>query len=185
MSYHVFMINIRIAKKQGSTMKRNYALGARIKASMKASGFATAKEFCEKYDVPYLTFAQHTQGRRHPTSDFLKLYSKAFGVAATWLETGEGHPMGNHKQSKNKKVKGALEYEMNKLQTDATLNPELLTAILEEVIKLKVKYHLSEKKCAHIATNLYIQIIKITHEKILQKNMVSTFIKTYGVALES
>jgi transcriptional regulator with XRE-family HTH domain len=166
-------------------MKRNYAFGARIKASMKAAGFATAKEFCEKFNVPYLTFAQHTQGRRHPTSEFLKLYSKSFGVTEQWLETGEGHPLPNSKQSKNKKIEDALEHEINKIQTDVLLSPELLMTILEEVIKLKVKYQLSEKKCAYIATNLYTQIIKTTREKSLQKNMVSTFIKTYEAALES
>ncbi|PIZ05173.1 MAG: hypothetical protein COY58_00535 [Gammaproteobacteria bacterium CG_4_10_14_0_8_um_filter_38_16] len=165
-------------------MKRNYALGARIKASMKAAGFATAKEFCEKFNVPYLTFAQHTQGRRHPTSDFLKLYSKAFGVTSAWIETGEGSPLSNRKQTKNKQIKTALKHEMNKIQTDVMLNPELLTKILEEVIKLKIKYKLGEKKCADITVNLYTQIIKISSEKMLQKNMVSTFIKTYEATLK-
>lgn len=166
-------------------MKRNYALGARIKASMKAAGFATAKEFCEKFNVPYLTFAQHTQGRRHPTPDFLKLYGKAFGVTAIWLETGEGSPLSSQKQTKNKKIEAALEHEINKIQTDVMLNPDLLTKILEEVIKLKIKYELSEKKCADITANLYTQIIKTTGEKTLQKNMVSTFIKTYESTLEN
>lgn len=166
-------------------MKRDHALGARIKASMKAAGFTTAREFCEKFNVPYLTFAQHIQGRRHPTPNFLKLYSKAFAVTAQWLETGEGHPLTNHKQSKNKKIEEAFNHEINKFQTDLMLNPELLTAILEEVIKLKIKYRLNEKKCAYIVTNLYTQIIKMTHEKSLQKNMVSAFIKTYEVTLES
>ena len=166
-------------------MKRNYAFGARIKASMKAAGFATAKEFCEKFNIPYLTFAQHIQGRRHPTPDLLKLYSKSFGVTEQWLETGEGHPLSNDQQSENKKIEDALEHEINKIQTDAILSPELLTSILEEVIRLKVKYQLSEKKCAYITTNLYTQIIKTTSEKGLQKNMVSTFIKTYEVALKN
>src|SRR3990167_782285 len=165
-------------------MKRDYALGARIKAAMKAAGFATAKEFCEKYHVPYLTFAQHIQGRRLPAPNFLKLYCKSFGVTAQWLETGEGNPMTHNKGSRNKKIEDAFAHEINKCQTDLILNPELLTAILEEVIKLKIKYKLNEKKCASIATNLYAQIIKTTHEKSLQKNMVSTFIKTYKSTLE-
>lgn len=165
-------------------MKRNYALGARIKASMKAAGFATAKEFCEKFDVPYLTFAQHVQGRRHPTADFLKLYSKAFGVTGSWLETGEGSPLSTQRQAKSKKIETALEHEINKIQTDVMLNADLLTKILEEVIKLKTKYKISEKKCADITTNLYTQIIKTTSEQVLQKNMVSTFIKTYEATLQ-
>src|SRR3989338_877800 len=99
-------------------MKRDYALGARIKAAMKAAGFATAGEFCKKHNVPYLTFAQHIQGRRNPAPDFLKLYSKTFGVKAQWIETGEGHPLNNHKQSKNKKIKEVFSHEMNKFQTD-------------------------------------------------------------------
>lgn len=165
-------------------MKRNYALGARIKAAMKAAGFATAREFCEKFNVPYLTFAQHTQGRRHPTPDFLKLYSKAFGVAGSWIETGEGSPLSTQKQTKHKKIETALEHEVNKIQTDVIINSELLTKILEEVIKLKIKYKLNEKKCADITTNLYTEIIKTSSEKVLQKNMVATFIKTYESTLE-
>lgn len=163
---------------------RNHALGARIKAAMKASGFKTAKEFCEKYNVPYLTFAQHMQGRRNPTPNFLKTYSKAFGITIGWLETGEGSPLpqSNLMGSKKKeKIKEVFETEMNKFQfqTNLMINIELLTYILEEVIKLKDKYHLSEKKCANISANLYAQIIKTTPETTLQKNMVSAFIKTY------
>lgn len=165
-------------------MKRDYALGARIKAAMKAAGFTTARQFCEKHHVPYLTFAQHIQGRRLPAPNFLKLYSKSFGVTEQWLETGEGHPMSRSKGSKNKKIENTFEQEMRKCQTDLMLNSELLTAILEAVITLKIKYKLNEKKCASIATNLYTQIIKTTNEKSLQKNMVATFIKTYGATLE-
>ncbi|MDP1574335.1 MAG: helix-turn-helix transcriptional regulator [Coxiellaceae bacterium] len=166
-------------------MKKDYALGARIKAAMKAAGFATAKEFCEKYSIPYLTFAQHVRGRRTPTTSFLQLYSKSFGVTEKWLVTGEGHPTANHKGSKNKKIEDAFAHEISKYQTDLMLNSELLTTILEEVIKLKLKYKLDEKKCADIATNLYTQIIKTSNEKSLQKNMVSTFIKTYEATLNS
>lgn len=165
-------------------MKRDYALGARIKAAMKAAGFATAREFCEKHHVPYLTFAQHIQGRRLPAPNFLKLYSKSFGVTEQWLEAGEGHPMSRSKGSKNKKIEDTFANEINKCQADLILNAELLTAILEEAIKLKLKYKLTEKKCASIATNLYTQVMKTTHEKSLQKNMVSAFIKTYEITLK-
>lgn len=165
-------------------MKKDYALGARIKAAMKAAGFATAKEFCEKHNIPYLTFAQHVQGRRMPTTDFLKLYSKSFGVTTQWLQSGEGHPITHNKRSKNKKIKDAFAHEISKHQTELLLNSALLTTILEAVIKLKLKYTLNEKKCADITTNLYTQIIKTTDEKSLQKNMVSTFIKTYEATLQ-
>jgi len=53
------------------------------------------------------------------------------------------------------------------------------------VIKLKINYQFSEKKCANIAASLYTQITKTTQEKALQKNRVLAFIKTYEAALKN
>ncbi len=170
--------------------QRDRALGARIKAAMKAAGYKTAREFCEKLNIPYLTFAQHTQGRRNPTDAFLKKYSKTFGVTVTWLKTGEGNPLlhtGSEKKEKRNKIKTALQNEINKsqFQIEHMINVELLSTILVAVAKLKKKYPLNEKKCANITANLYAQVIQTTTEKDLQKKMVLAFIKTYEATLKT
>lgn len=164
-------------------MKRNQALGARIKAAMKAAGFKTAKEFCEKYDIPYLTFAQHTQGRRHPTSDFLKLYSEAFGVTAHWIETGEGSPLSN--QKKAKQVLKLSQKEIDKrLQINQLLHTALDTELLTEIIKqLLVENNIMKAKDAELIAKgtafIYNDITTLKEEQETKFKMAKIAAQTF------
>ncbi len=164
---------------------RDYELGSRIKAAMQAAGYKTAKSFAEKFNIPYLTVAQHLQGRRTPNEEFLKLYSKKFGVTMQWLETGEGNPLSNKNSQHKEKLETAFKTELDKrkLDIDAGIDVNLLTIILEEIAKIRKKYSLTEKKCAVITANLYSQVFKTTQEVELQKNMVVAFVKTYSSSL--
>ncbi len=168
------------------TMKRDHALGARIKAAMKAAGFKTAKEFCEKYDIPYLTFAQHTQGRRHPTSDFLKLYSEAFGVTIQWLETGEGNPLSTAKKSaKTTKLLKLSSEEIDKrLQIDqhlhAALDIEILTEIVKQLLvqnnRIKAK---DAEPIAKATAFIYNDIATLKEDQETKIKMVKVAVKTF------
>jgi len=167
-------------------MKKNHALGARIKAAMKAARFKTAKEFCKKYHIPYLTFAQHTQGRRHPTQDFLTLYSKAFGVTIQWLETGEGNPLLNAKQSaKTAKVLKLSAEEINKrLQIDQLLHSALDTELLTEIIKqLLVENNRIKVKKAEMTAKatafIYNDIATLQESQETKIKMIQIAVKTF------
>lgn len=164
-------------------MKRNYALGARIKAAMKAAGFKTAREFCEKYNIPYLTFAQHTQGRRHPTPNFLKLYSKTFGITTHWIETGEGSPLSN--QKKAKQVLKLSQNEIDKrLKIDAflqtTLDIALLTKILEQLLGTQFKIKAKEsEKLAKATSYIYNDISNMDEDPATKEKLVKVAVNTF------
>jgi len=167
-------------------MKRDHALGARIKAAMKAAGFKTAKEFCEKYDIPYLTFAQHTQGRRHPNHEFLTLYSKAFGVTGQWLETGEGNPLASAKKSaKSEKIIKLSSTEIDKrLQINQLLHTALDTELLTEIIKqLLVENNRIKAKEAELIAKatafIYNDIATLPEDNETKIKMVKVAVKTF------
>ena len=152
---------------------------------MKSAGYKSAKEFSEKYTIPYLTFSQHAQGRRHPPDATLKLYSKAFKVSFLWLKTGEGNPLEpsaptKKNQEKESFIEKTLAADLHKLQI---VNTELLTYILEEVSKLKSKHKITEKKCALIAAHLYNEAVKASEKKESQNDIIRAAIKTYEVTL--
>ncbi|MCW5588111.1 MAG: hypothetical protein KIT27_00475 [Legionellales bacterium] len=166
-------------------MKRDHALGARIKAAMKAAGFKTAKEFCEQYDIPYLTFAQHTQGRRHPTSDFLKLYSEAFGVTAHWIETGEGSPLSKANQKKTKEILKLSEKEIDKrLKINELLQTALDTSLLSKILQqlFSKKFQLKSKdaeKLAKAAAYIYSDISSMDEDQSTKEKLVQVAVNTF------
>lgn len=167
-------------------MKRDYALGARIKASMKAAGFNTAKEFCEQYQVPYLTLAQHIQGRRHPATEFLEKYSKAFGVSPEWLETGEGNPFMTAKKASKDLQQSAQALMDKQLEINSRLHTALDIPLLTEIIqKLLIDSHsIKAKEAEHLAkavSCIYNDIISLPEDQEIKIKMagvaVSTFIR--------
>ncbi len=167
-------------------MKKNHALGARIKAAMKAARFKTAKEFCEQYSIPYLTFAQHTQGRRHPTQDFLKLYSKAFGVTIQWLKTGEGNPLSTAKPfAKTTKILKLSAEEINKrLQIDQLLHAALDTELLAEIVKqLLVQNNRVKAKEAELVAKatafIYNDIATLQESQEIKIKMIKIAVNTF------
>jgi transcriptional regulator with XRE-family HTH domain len=170
--------------------KRDYALGARIKTALKAAGYKTAKEFCEQHSIHYLTFSQHIQGRRKPTPEFLKLYSKLFRVNLDWLETGEGDPLstGRTSQSQKKQHEAMLKKEFTKLislSRSSEISVDLLSLLLEKVLPLIKKYKINEKKASGLIATMYTEITKTTNDKKLQLSMVPAFIKTYTKILDN
>lgn len=167
----------------------HYKLGARIKAAMQSAGYPNAKQFSEafsdQYDFPYLTISQYIQGRRRPPEKKLKILSELFNVNFSWLQTGEGDPLGSDRstkknQEKRDTIERTIEENLSKIQL---INLELLTTILEEVLKIKEKHHLSEKKCAALIANLYNEASKSTDKQLPQKNMIRAFIKIYETTL--
>jgi hypothetical protein len=166
--------------------KNDRALGARIKVAMKAVGFKTAKEFCEKHNIPYLTFAQHTQGRRHPSQDFLALYSKVFGVNTHWLETGTGNPLATSKKpTKSAKIIKLSSKEIDKrLQIDQLTYKALDTTILAEIFKCLFldKFSIKPKEAesmAKAAAFIYNDIVTLPEEQNTKIKMVQAAVRTF------
>lgn len=158
----------------------HYKLGARIKAAMKASGHQNAKEFAEKYNIPYPSLMQYLQGRREPNDEILMKLSKQFGVNFSWLKTGEGNALDLNKSTKKSQEKEiAIETILREnLKKTKIIDPDVLTMLFEEIFKLKKKHNLTEKKCASLAAHLYSEITEATDKKELQKSMVIAFINT-------
>lgn len=183
MSY--YLNNCQRSQEYNIMENRNYELGARIKAAMNAAGYKTAISFSKENDIPYLTFAQHLQGRRTPTEEFLKLYSKKFGVNIQWLSTGEGDPLSHKNAEQKHRLEKNFKTELDKrqLDMDSGIDVHLLVIIFEGVATLRKKYQLNEKKCAVISAKLYSQVFTTTQDKELQKKVVSAFIKTYAASL--
>lgn len=164
----------------------NYALGARLKAAMKAASYSSAKEFCETIKIPYLTFAQHAQGRRHPTAELLKLYSDALGVTVQWLETGEGNPLANRKQStKSAKIVKLTSSEINKrFRLEQLLHVALDTSLLKEIIKklLSAKFALDQKEAEKLAkaiSLIYNDISSMKEDDNTKQKMIQVAVNTF------
>ncbi len=165
-------------------MYRNYALGARIKAAMKATGFKTAKEFCEKHNIHYLTFAQHVQGRRQPNTEFLSLYANVFGVTSSWLETGEGNPFSHPKKTKQLLKISQTEIDkrlaMNKLMHNS-LDIELLTKILKQVLSacnIKTKTSRPEQ-LAKAISYIYSDISEMSDNNATKEKLIKVALNTF------
>lgn len=164
-------------------MKRNYALGARLKAAMKAAGFKTAKVFCEAYNIHYLTVAQHIQGRRHPSPEFLKLYSDAFGITTNWIETGKGNPFSNQKRTQQ--VLTLSEKEMDKrLKIDGLLqiivDQSLLSKILEQLFKKKFNLNTNDaKKFSKAASYIYSEIVNMDEDETSKDKFIEIAVNTF------
>lgn len=167
-------------------MKRHIALGARIKAAMKAAGFQTAKAFCKQYHIPYLTFAQHAQGRRYPSEDFLVIYRDAFGVSIDWLKTGEGNPLTT--QKKNAKTAKILKFSSKAIEKrlqigqllHASLDIELFTEILKRLLMENDKIKPKEAaRIAKAAAFIYNDIITLNENQATKIKMVKIAAKTF------
>ena len=166
-----------------------YKLGSRIKAAMQSAGYPNAKrfleEFAEEYNIPYITMTQYLQGRRRAPDEKLELFSKLFNVSFSWLQTGEGDPLASNSmtkknQEKRDSIERAFEENLSKIEV---INSELLTTLLEEILRIKEKYHLTEKKCATLITTLYNEVTKSTDKKLPQRNLIRTLIKMYEATL--
>lgn len=182
MSYNLLNINIYTAQ-GNNNMKRNYAIGARIKVAMKTAGYKTAKAFCEQHKIPYLTFAQHIQGRRHPTQSSLDRYSKLFGVSKHWLKTGEGNPLNNGDNSDNliqltsDEIDKRLQIdELTKTSLDTTLLSEILKEILIQGYNMKAKEANAVSKAT---TYIYNDIVNREESHETQQKLIAIAVKTF------
>ena len=66
----------------------------RLKIARIASGYKTAKEFTEKYNIPTSTYCQHEGAKRALSIENLLNYAELTNVDPAWLLTGEGNPCG-------------------------------------------------------------------------------------------
>lgn len=158
-------------------MNEQYRLPARLKAARKAAGYKTSRAFIDAHDIPPSTYSQHETGRRAPNDATLKEYSKLFNVNFEWLKTGEGSAFSSRT---NRQAKETLKEEMLDLHSQASnqsLNEELLTAIIEQLLKQPKKQ--SSAKIAKATAEIYQDIVSSESETDIQIKMVTTAVKAF------
>lgn len=167
----------------------HYKLGNRIKAAMLAAGYPNIKKFSDKfsiqYKLPYLTLSQYIQGRRRPPDKKLKILSELLNVNFNWLKTGDGDPIDSasttkKNQEKRDFIQKTFKENINKLQI---IDSDLLTTTLEEVLKIKEKHNLTEKKCAKLIINFYNEASKTNGKTIPHRTTIRTFVKMFEETL--
>lgn len=146
-------------------MTHTIRVGARLRASRKAAGFKTSKEFIKKHKVPASTYSQHESGARTPDDEALRFYSKIFGVNFDWLAEGKGQPF-----SKSTTIqKSAMDEELLDISGQKNtrtkdldiINQKLLAKLLEEMIVFhqSSKAKTTPKSIAKNVASLYTVIV--------------------------
>ena len=169
--------------------ERDRAFGIRLKTAMKVAGYRSAKKFCEKHHMVYLTVAQHMQGTRFPTEDTLIKYSKLFGVSKEWLETGKGIPLSS--LNKSKKILKISAAEIKKqVEINKHLREGLDVPILAEIIKniLSYKFSITEKtalQLAEAASYIYSDITDTDDDLVTKLQIVKPAVLTFLRTIKS
>lgn len=69
-------------------------ISKRLRIVRIASGYNSAKDFTEKFNIPSSTYSQHETGKRMLSIENIVNYAKLTSVDPAWLMTGKGNPCG-------------------------------------------------------------------------------------------
>jgi transcriptional regulator with XRE-family HTH domain len=67
-------------------------IAKRLKASRKAAGYKSAKDFAISQNMPLSTYSQHETGKRSINAELIITYSSKLEINPYWLLTGKGDP---------------------------------------------------------------------------------------------
>jgi len=117
-------------------MKNN--ISKKLKIARQNAGYATAKDFAKKFDLPMATYYQHEAGKRNPKLDIIKKYCSLLNLSIEYFT----HPFEKEYYNKAKK-EGPIYDEklMNKrtvMITDVNINKtknNVTDSFLDEISK--------------------------------------------------
>ena len=167
--------------------------GIRLKTARMAAGFKSAKEFCDKYDIPSSTYSLHETGGRNLKPRIAEKYAELLGVNAAWLLTGSGSPYNTETQDEplthdefmellkyqgNDKVKKSLRYKNEYLNN---VNPLVFCKIVIRMLETlqELNFPLEMNQLTQKAVETYKDISLSSNDQEAQLTMVDLSITTF------
>lgn len=167
--------------------------GIRLKTARMAAGFKSAKEFCDKYDIPSSTYSLHETGGRNLKPRIAEKYAGLLGVNAAWLLAGSGSPYNSETQNEpltqdefmellkyqgNDKVKQSLQYKNEHLNN---VNPLVFCKVVIRMVETlqELNFHLEMNQLTKKAIETYKDISLSSNDQEAQLTMVDLSITTF------
>ncbi len=172
--------------------------GVRLKIARKAAGFKSAKEFCDKYNIPSSTYSLHETGGRNLKPKIAEKYANLLSVNAAWLLTGAGSPydttthdeplthdefMELLKYRGNDKVKNSLQ---NKNEHLNNVNPLIFCKIIVRMIETlqELNFYLDINQLTKKSVEIYKDISFSSNNQQAQITMIDLSITTFKRQLQ-
>lgn len=168
--------------------------GIRLKTARMAAGFKSAKEFCDKHEIPSSTYSLHETGGRNLKPKIAEKYSELLGINPAWLLTGTGSPYKTEAEDEplthdefmellkyqgNDKVKRSLPYKNEYLNNVNTfVFCKIVVGMVETLQKLN--FHLEINQITKKAVETYKDISLSSNDQEAQLTMVDLSITTFN-----
>ena len=168
--------------------------GIRLKMARVAAGFKSAKEFCEKHNIPSSTYSLHETGRRNLRVKIAEKYAGLLDVSTAWLLTGTGSPYkieADDEPLAHDKFMDLLNYKGRSQVTQSLqykneylndVNTLVFCKIVIRIIEIlqELDFHLNVNQLTKKAVEIYKDVSLSSNDQETQMSMVDLSITTFN-----